>query len=231
MKNLLLISFILFFVCFGFSQSKNQGSSMYSNFDKTIGTFNTKLSYGVFFEEKFRKRIKNNHNCFLSDVFQKGNIHYRGEDFFNAELKYDIVNDIIIARITNQEQKLSIILEKNLIDHFQIHNHNFVNTFPQKYGFLEKIAVFDNFSVLKKHQKSVEKNTNENYVYHTFEKEVDEFYLHYNNQYFPIESRKDFIKIFPEKRKQITSFFNDNSSLKKNNYKTFVIELMNQLEN
>lgn len=232
MKKLLLTGYTLFSIYTSFSQNRiiQDHSLIYASFDKTVGTLNTKLSYGVLFEEKYRKVTKNNHNFFLSDMFQKGNVRYQNEDFFDIEIKYDITNDILITRITNEQQKLSIILEKNLVKSFQISNFNFVNTFPQEYGYLEEVATFDNFSILKKHSKIVEKKTNKSFIHHTFKKEVSQYYLLYNKNFFPIKSKKDFFKIFPKQKKLIHTFFNKNSSMKKHNYKIFATKLMKQLE-
>lgn len=230
MKRILLICSILCYIHNGFSQNKEIDSLLFTSFDKTTDLLNSKLSYGLVFEEKWRKKIKNNHNFFLSDLFQKGNIHYRGEYFFDIKLKYDIVDDLVIARITNQQQKTSIVLEKNFINKFQLNNFNFVNTFPQDYGFLEIIFVADNFSILKKHQKVSNKNTDFNFIYHTFKKKKDKYFLFLKNYYFQIESKKDFIKIFPNQKEKIIKYFKTNSTLQKNNYKTFVIKLMNQLQ-
>jgi hypothetical protein len=230
MKKLLLASYTLFFIGTSFSQNTSPHSLMYTSFDKAVGTLNTKLSYGVLFEEKYRKVTKNNHNFFLSDMFQKGNVQFRDEVFFDIEIKYDITNDILITRITNEQQKLSIILEKKLVERFKMNEFNFVNTFPQEYGYLEEVATFDNFSILKKHRKTVERNTDKSFVHHTFKKAISQYYLFYKKKFFPIESKKDFFKIFPKQKKLIHTYFNKNSSMRKHNYKTFVSKLMKQLE-
>ncbi len=229
MKKLLLACSLVGLVSAGTCQNSNNVSEIYSSFDETLGAYNTNLSYGDVFEEQYRKITKNNHNFFLKDEFVKGSIHYRGDLFFNTELKYDIVNDIVIVRISNKSEAIAIVPEKQRIQFFKMNNSKFINTFSDEYGFLEEIVSSDNFSILKKHKKFSKEKKNLNFVHHVFKKKKDRFFLLHDNQYHEIESKKDFMNIFPDKKQIISEHFKTNKRLQKSNFVAFVSKLMNRL--
>lgn len=223
-KKLLLVS--LFFINhFIFSQKENTNNSFYTSFDKIIGIQNTDLSYGTIFREKYIKR-KGSHNYLLNDQFTTGKIIYRGDSFFNIKMKYDLVDDIIIINITDNLNNVYIIPEKKLITRFLIHNLKFIHT--QQYGFLEEIASKKTFSIYKKHIKTAKENRDRKYVYYTFKKK-EKHLLFYKKKYYSINSKRDFIKIFPSNKKLITEFYRKNKFLLKNDFKNFIIKLMNKL--
>ncbi len=228
MKKLLPLFFILILYNYIFSQKDNTNKLFYSLFDTSISNVNTKLSYGTAYKERYIKKTQKNHNFFRTSKFKKGSINYRNEYFYDVAIKYDLVNDIAILKISNLDQHISIVPEKNLIKSFQIDEISFVNT--NKYGFLEEILVQKEFSILKKHQKTSKENIDDNYVYHTFKKKKDQFVLFYKSNYYPINSKSDFKKIFPEKKKIISKIFSKNKSLLKNDFKNFVLKLINGIQ-
>ncbi|CAM1344640.1 hypothetical protein [Tenacibaculum amylolyticum] len=228
MKKLLLLTFF-FVISFSALCQNNSQSLFYTSFDNTIGQSNTPLSYGTIFKETYRKRFKDNHNFFLNNQFNKGDILYRGEPYYNVQLKYDIVDDFVVLKITNQKQAISIVPDKELIKTFRIGNFKFVNT-NTELGFLEEVALQDNFTVYKKHQKTSKENNDRDYRYHTFKKKKEEYLLFYQKKYYSINSKRDFTKIFPNQKKTITKFFKTNRFLLKNDYKNFVVKLMKQLQ-
>ncbi|CAL2075663.1 conserved exported protein of unknown function [Tenacibaculum sp. 190524A05c] len=220
----LLSTLVFVFCCFIVS---GQDQSLYSRFDEIVGQNNTKLSYGSVYKEKYRKKIKDNHNFYLTDSFKKGSVNYRGEQFDNVDIKYDLVDDFIIIKLNNQQQQISIIPQKNLITKFSIGNIKFRNSDTD--GFLEELLVKDNFAVLKKHRKVSKENRDADYRYHTFKKR-EQHILFYNNSYYPIDSKRGFTRLFPEKKKQISKFYKSNTYLLKNDYKTFVAKLISLLQ-
>ncbi len=203
-----------------------QDESLYSQFDKIIGPNNTKLSYGVIYKEKYRKKHRDNHNFYQDDSFKRGSIIYRGQVFNNIELKYELVDDFLVIQLSNNNQITSIIPEKSLVQKFSIENKKFINS--SSFGFLEELLIKEEFSVLKKHRKLSKENRDADYRYHTFKKQ-EGYILFYNDNYFSIDSKRDFVKLFPNSKKQISKFYKDNKFLIKNDYKTFVAKLITSL--
>ncbi len=229
MRKMLLLIFLLLTISVVFSQKKNIDNLFYSSFDKSIDQRNTRLSYGLVFKEKYRKKIKNNHNFLFNEQFKKGNIYYRNELFYDIGIKYDLAEDNVVVKISNKEQLLvSIIPEKKFVTYFELNNLKFIYT--KEYGFLEELAKQENFTVFKKHKKIVEENKDEDFIYHTFKK-TTQYIILYKNYYYSVKSKRDFIKIFPDRKKNINKFFKSNKFLLKNNYGKFIVKLINQLQN
>lgn len=65
-----------------------------------------------------------------------------------------------------------------------------------------------------------------NKTYYVFEKEEDGDILYYKKKYYLIKSKKDFIKLFPENKKKIKTFYKKNDFLQKNK---LIKNLMNLL--
>ncbi|CAM1365590.1 hypothetical protein [Tenacibaculum xiamenense] len=229
MKKLLLTTSLVGLICTGTSQNSSTVSEIYSSFDETLGAYNTNLSYGDVFEEQYRKITKNNHNFFFKDEFLKGSVSYRGDIFFNIELKYDVVNDLLVARINNQNESIAIVLEKQQVDTFKINNSNFINTFDEKYGFLEELVKAENFSILKKHKKLARSKKDLHFVHHVFKKKKDRFFIKYGNNYHEVKSKKDFIAVFPNQKEIISKHFKTEKELRKNDFTAFVHKLMNHI--
>ncbi len=229
MKKKLIVIFSLFSIHIALSQEKNVNNRMFSFFDKTIGANNTKLSYGTVFKEKYRRKLPQNHNYFKEELFTKGNITYRGENFYDVDIKYDIVDDFLVTKIINHQRQISIIPEKSLVSYFKINGHTFINTNNSNIGFLEQLVVSDTFSVLKKHRKTSKENKDRKYRYYTFKKKKDQYYVYYKDIFYPVSSNKDFVKIFPNDKKEITKFFKQNRFLLRNDFTNFVTKLMKQL--
>lgn len=221
--NVYLSLLALFFLSNCYSQ--NAVSKIYTNFNNTINFNNTPIGFGELYKEKYRKK-KGNHNFFLTDQFKKGNIKYDGNYFYNINLKYDLVDDAIILNFSNLNQSISIICEKKNISSFEIDKFHFVNT--EEYGFVEVLLSKENFSIFKKHKKIKKEIKDEGVMYYTFKDKREELILFYQNIYYPVSSKKDFIKIFPEEKQYIIEFFHEKNKFK-NDFKVLVSKLMNQI--
>ena len=219
-----LLSTLVFVSCCFISFAQNQ--SLFAEFDQAVGQNNTQLSYGVVYKERYRKKIKDNHNFYQDESFKKGSLIYKNEVFDNIKIKYELVDDFIVVNLKNQDQLISIIPEKSLIHLFVIDNLRFVNCGSR--GFLQELLIQDLFAIYKKHKKFSKENRDADYRYHTFRKE-ESFILKYKDEYYPIDSKRDFNKIFPQNKKDISKFYKSNRYLLKNNYTNFVAKLITSL--
>ncbi|WP_299627954.1 hypothetical protein [uncultured Tenacibaculum sp.] len=225
MKKLNIFFLNLFIIQSLLSQEQKPEQQLYSFLDNTINNVNTKLSYGDVYKEKYIKKTKNNHNFFDSSTFKKGSIIYRNEVFYDVLLKYEIVDDYVIIKLSNLKQNLSIIPGKRFVESFQIDTISFINT--KQHGFLEVINSNKHFSIFRKHTKVRKDNNDNRFIHHTFKKKKDLYYILLKEQaYIPVKSKRDFIKIYPTQKKVISKFYKTNKNLLKQNFKEFLIKLM-----
>ncbi len=230
MKRIFSILFVIIIYYNGKSQVADS-TSFYKNFDEYVNLKNTLLSYGVLFKEQYISS-KTNHVYFDENRFRKGSINYRDQFYPNIDIKYDIIHDKVIIK-TNQDiaptvkTSLKYVLKNELIKYFYINDIKFINTKTK--GFLRVLEENKHISLLKKHKKH-KKQKEKNYRVHFIFKEYISYYLNYKNEYFPIDSKKDFFKIFPDFKKEINKFYSKNKELRKKNLEKFTITLCNTLD-
>jgi hypothetical protein len=222
MKIKTIITF--FFLTSFISYSQTNYKPLYKKFDEIVGLSNTNLSYGILYTEKYNS-LKDNHHYFKTKKFKVGNVRYQKEDFFDIYLKYDLNDDNLIVNISNELKTFSIVLEKNLIDFFSIDNHQFINI--KNYGFNEMLFSSKNISIYKKHATIKKKRLNK-YLSYEFT-DNNSYLLYYNKSYFKVNKKKDFIKIFSNKKKFITSYFKTNKPMQKKNFDVFITQFIQQL--
>lgn len=219
-RNILLI--LVFFINIPMFFAQNEDSQLYNTFDNKVGNENVNLNYGVVFEEKYRKK-KGNHNYFISERYQKGQLKFRNQVFYDKYIKYELSEDLLILKVNTKSIEESIILDKSLVSEFQIAGKKFINY--NDYGFLEQVYFSNTFSLLKKYHKKRKENKDGAYVYYTFKKEIKHL-VDFDDKIFTVKSKKSFEREFPNQKKTISQFYKKNKFLHKNNYNKFIVELM-----
>lgn len=222
-KATLLTILVLPFLVF--SQNSSKKKDYYTYFDEIVGLKNTSLSNGVFFKEKFRK-LAGNHNYFKSNEFHIGEIKYRNAYFYNVALKYDLLEDNLIVKIPDGTNNFVFVLEKKLVTHFKINNVHFTNT--KSNGFVQQLSTNNTISLYKKHLKTKNKKLNQRFVHYTFSKR-ETYLLLFKNSYYTVKTKKDFITVFPNLKKKIKTFYNNNNFELKNHPDIFLINLCNMI--
>lgn len=226
--------FLLIFLSVNISNSQSISSLKkdYLWFDKQIGIENTTLFNGLRYEEKFRV-IDGNHKFYLSSEFLTGDIVYDGQPFYDIKMKYDLFEDqLIINLITNSGNNNIIKLLNTKLDGFTLKGKEFIklhhskigNSNEELNGIFEILSKNPKLILYKKNKKIAKKNINKEFLYYTF-KNDNQYYCFTNENYYLIDSKKDWIRIFPEQKKEIQSFYNKNKMLLQSDYDTFLIQL------
>jgi hypothetical protein len=119
-------------------------------------------------------------------------------------------------------------LIKSKVENFKINEVYFtklsIDLSKNNVGFYAVLFEDDYLKTYKKYKKNRKEHLDDGYVYNVFKMDID-YYLFYNNEYFIINSKKDFIKLFPKYRKEIVAFTNENRSLRKSNYDNYSVQL------
>jgi len=218
------------------SQTNSSSRDYYNWFDNIIGYENTGIYNGILYTEKFRTLNNNNHKFYLTSQFTSGNIIYNGQPYYNIEMKYDIYEDLLIVKLPNHSEYFIIQLINDKIDEFSINNKNFLKisgkyeeSFNEAiFGFYEISYQSKHLNLLKKHKKSRKDRIVGNFVYSQF-KDEREYIIIYNDRYYKINSKKYFIKLFPELKKNIDNFYSANKQLLKLDQDTFMIQLIEHI--
>jgi len=209
-----------------YSQS-NENKDAYVLFDTAIGRKNLNINVGVKYSEKF-KTFNRNHHFLFADKFQKGDVKYDNQMYYNVSMKYDTYHDNLIVQINSESENFPIILNRELISFFNLYNKTFYNI--NSVGFYEIIYKSENTALVKKHFSIKNQLTNNSFIYPNFTHEEALLVLK-NDKFQSIKKKKYFHQIFPNKKKAINLFFRMNSTMKKTDHAAFVLKLIKKLDN
>ncbi len=234
MKTLLFLVIIMQSF-FSFSQNENDLKSYYKWFDEIISIENTNLLNGISFKEHF-KTLASNNQYLISKQFKNGNLIYHSQPYFNIPLKYDVYSDEIILSSIDGNEYFAIQLAKNNIDSFTINNQYFINSnelnvktnHTNNAGFYEVVIANKIISLYKKHKKEKREKRNSEVAYTEF-KHKKEYILFYDKEIHEFSSKKSLLKLFPNLKKRINSFYINNKTFMKYDYNKFLIKLMTEL--
>ena len=239
MKNLIVPSLLItvftgLFPAFGqedlsFSQL-NDKRAYYNWFDDQVGIENTALFNGIRYKELYRVN-GDLHKFYKSPDFLIGDVIYQGQPYFDQQLKYDLYEDQIIVQLTSQSGSSIMKLIKDQIDAFQIEGKQFyhlrdLEVYKSKEiidDFYELMHEGKALRLFKKNKKIQNKVLEKKVVYYQF-RAKDEYYLLYEDVFYPVKSKSDFLKIFPNNKKQINDYFASNKYLMKTDYDAFMLQ-------
>ncbi|WP_298120592.1 hypothetical protein [Flavobacterium sp.] len=237
-KNTFLLSIYFCLLTNSYSQ-KNNEQSIADLFDKKVEEETLAIFNGR----------HNNHNYltlsdtihpFLDKNFVSGSISYDNQNYDNILIKYDIVNDNVLVKPKKQSDFYSLVLDSNKIDGFIINKKKYTNSAnqidlqtKQLKGFYEEIIYSNKITLLIKHQKTKIEIIDGNKIYSDFNNQKL-FYLKISDKIYNANSKKELISIFPNYKKQINTYYNQNKIQEKfDNYlfKVGLIKFINQLLN
>jgi len=231
LERLILVFFCLLVTVSTSSQTELGNKKLYKWFDAAIGEENIGLIDGVEYRELYHSK-DDDHKFYASSSYQIGNISYNGQQYFDVEMKYDLHDDEVIIKIPTQTITYNIQLLKENIDSFSINGAEFIpinNLTNYGNGFYEVIFKSEHLSFYKKNIKTSNKYYSDRSIYYRF-KNKDEYLLYFNNEYHKItKSKKSLIKLMPELKKDINSFYKSENELLKINYGLFMKKLMTEL--
>ncbi|WP_178988939.1 hypothetical protein [Winogradskyella schleiferi] len=217
--------------------SQNNSSNNYKEFDKIVGTINNDLSQGIRFVDDFNRTYsKNDFRFFKSNVYTTAFLQYNGQPFFDANIKYDLLEDQIVFRNNTEDKSFEIILSSLHIDAFKIYGSTFLRL-PHKAskfsfynnGFFEQLYKGQNFNLFLKHQKNIKKRlVDKTVLYEFLESEI--LLLEYDTEYYQLTSKNDIIDVLPQEKSKIKSFYKKNKILKVRDSKAFMISLFSHLD-
>lgn len=234
-KIKLIITILIFYACV--SNAQDNSSFYYNVFDNIVGIENTDLYQGEIYIQKYRT-INNKTPFYYSIDFLKGYVIYNGQPYHNLELKYDVFEDQVLLKLNSTKSvEKTIRLNWDYIDEFEVLGRKFVKLLPDSttnlnyYGFYENLLQFSSFSMLKKNRKTRVKKYNQNSIYYEFVDSKSDYILYYKNNYHLVNSKNQFIEIFPQLKKEITLFYRTKKKLRLNNLDDFMIALIKKADN
>ena len=215
------VFFLFFVLCcsFSFSQSNQVESHYYNWFDQIVGIANTALYNGVEYIETHRS-TRENHKFLGSVKFVKGTIDYDGQRYYSVPMKYNVFDDELLVKLSNQKGESTIQLIKSNTYGFSISDKQFLNiNTPEArmngvMGFYELLLTTGSFTLYKKNRKNRLKRIRNNSVVYDFLESKSQFLLFRDGQYIPISARRDISDIFPQFKKELKEYYINNPTFR-----------------
>lgn len=208
--------------------------STYTWFDEITGPLDLRLVNGIEYIEQHR--MINDKTKFLpAREFLIGSVTYGGETYYKVPLKFNIYDDLLIVKLREDSNLVIYQLLNEKLTAFSIGDHQFVqiNTDPTAdndlEGFYEILATKNQMKLLKRHRKNLDQVLEEDFVYYQFFDAEPEYYLALGKEYFPVNSRRDFLRLFKEDKREIRDFYRNYKSLRRSQSDQFMINLFNDI--
>ena len=215
------------------SQELENKPLQYNWFDEIIGKSNSGIYIGIQYVEHYRT-LNENHKFFINPNFSIGSVVYSDQPYYNLELKYDVFEDQLLLRNSDQPILPTIVLEKSKISSFDIEGHNFIN-FPNNQedeeapiGFVETIVSNDSITCYQKHQKQLRTRLNDKIRYFEF-KNKNSFYIYYKGEYYQINPKSSMTSIFPDYKIEIKALESQYKNIKKEDQVSYLKSVLDEL--
>lgn len=195
--------------------------------DSIIGQQNLPINNGVIYIEQYRT-LKGNHHFLVDNNFHKGDVLYDGQTYYNIPIKYDVFEDNIIVKIPSINENYPLVLEKEKVSNFYLNRSLFINL--NEYGFSRQLSIAQDFILYKKYYKKRISKTAAKFSYHKF-KPDNTYFMHHKGAYTSIKKKKDWLRLFPDKKNIIRNYYKVNSEKNKNTPDAFMMELLKKCTN
>ncbi len=178
----------------------------------------------------------NSHPYFNTDRYRPGSLLLNGESYDNVTINYDIFDQQLILQYpSNSDQDLQVVLNRALIDHFQIDGLTFrLMSFPETGSLFFQVLSSGDVSCFLLWKKTLSRSTVSGNTSYKYSKQSREVYLQREGRLYIVRSRSSFTSIYDEAyRKEIKSFlrrekirFRNASDEKLGELMNFCIELI-----
>jgi len=234
-KSAFLILFGLFLNIHNIHSQTSNDVSIYNWYDKTVGKENLDIVNGIPHTNPYR--TAGDTHLYYIDQYESGTLTYEGQTYYNVNLKYDIYRDILVLNPFGESENIGINVITTKVGSFSIKDKYFVNLDKKELavpefmpGYYEENKISSDFIFYIKHHKNQLKSINEGVLLYTF-KENTTFFLDLKGKVYPIKSKNDVIKLFPDQKKQINGFYLMNRELRKSDENQFMRNLMKYINN
>lgn len=195
--------------------------------DSIIHYENLPLNNAISYENKF-ENTTNTTNQFLYNEYKNCIILYDGNLYYDVKLKFDIYTNKVLYK-----PKFNLVTEVALfneyVDYFIIENRKFVKfIINDEYKFYEEIKINPTTNLYVMYKKRMKENYNGEFLRYDFYNELDVF-ITLDNSFKSIKNKKEIIEIFPNNKKSINEFYNNNNPLREANIVLFYTNLFKEI--
>ncbi len=177
------------------------------------------------------------HPYFNTDRYRPGSLLLNGETYDSITINYDISDQqLTLLYPGNSGQELKVVLNREMIDHFQIDGLTFrLMSYPETGSSFFQVLSSGDISCFLLWKKTLSRSTVSGNTSYKYSKQSREVYLQREGRLYVVRSRSSFTSIYDEAyRKEIKEFlrrekirFRNASDEKLGDLMNFCIELIN----
>jgi hypothetical protein len=156
-----------------------------------------------------RLKSGNSHPFFKTEQYRPGNAFLNGEAYDSVTINYDIYDQQLILQYPgNSGQDLQIVLNRKMIDHFQIDGLTFKRmSFPETGSAFFQMLYWGDISCFLRWEKTLIRSTVSGTTNYKYSKQSRWVYLQRKGHLFHIKNSSSFANVFDEAyRKEIKDF-------------------------
>lgn len=206
----------LAFLCPSAVPAQNEVISTYfEQAGEYAGLFNGEI------EANYYSIVYKNQPYYKDSGFSKGNLVFKNIAYDDIGMRFDLHKDQLVVV---SPKGFNIVPDSKEIEKFYLHGKTFVrktnaDTKEIKEGFY--ILLHDG-KTLKLFCKESVSLTYADFAYHF--KPQSNYFVFYNNHYYPVKDQKSLTKLFPQLKKQIEKYTKENKlNFKKNTAQSLVL--------
>ncbi|MFY0686342.1 MAG: hypothetical protein JXQ90_04205 [Cyclobacteriaceae bacterium] len=173
-------------------------------FDEILGVDQSGLVGGTIHESQSTSPTSD--PFFESRFWAKSTIKYRGQAYQDVYLLYDIENQMVTLDRPGGFTSISLLLSNDNIEWFEMHGHKFVNL-KNRDGFYDWMVMGEQLDLFVRRSKVETVNTNDLIVEY---QELTKIFVRKDDQIYPVRSKKDIIKLYPEDKQMIKKYIRSN---------------------
>lgn len=229
-KTIIPILFFIYSMFFSFLSYSQKNIESY--FDEIIRKENLTISNGKLFVNNYKTTETDQ---FYANRYSSETLKYKNETYTNINIKYDIHRDILIFKPYGESENFGIELITENVHSFTLKNKTFINlsiltkdSIDFAKGFFEENYKSEKLSFYIKHKKETKEFINNQRIFNSF-LNYNQYVLSFNNNYYEIKSTKDLMKMFPDLKKDIKQFNDENNSLLKENKDVFFEKMIKKI--
>ncbi|WP_264532080.1 hypothetical protein [Flavobacterium sp. N502540] len=233
-KGQYIFLLILFLNAYIICGQTNNEILVYNWFDKNLGVESLEFENGPA-HLNFDKTVNNENRYYISEDFRKGSMQYNNQNYSDLLLNYDTYTDELVIKPYGELNTTKINLFTENISSFKIGNDKFVhldvpNSTTFRKGYYEEVPVGNNIILYIKHSKEKKKSNKAevDLIGYTNRKE---FILLKQNNFYPVNDKKEIISLFQENKRKINDFYLMYRNLRKEDAALFMKNLLKYINN
>ncbi len=222
------LGIILTTTAFAQAQTTSQ-DRMYNTYDQMVGLDNTGLFNGTEFTDLFLN-TDGSYRYLKGFDYAEGSVVYKEQYYVNVPLKYDLLEDNLLARSNDNLSIFNIRLIPEFVSEFTLHGLHFVTLEGfGKSGFFEQAFQGDFMNLYIKHKKKMRSKALRSGVQYRFKRE-NNYLIKYKETYLQIETVREIPRELPTFKTEIKSFYHRFRSLYKQDRDEFMKKLISYLD-